>query len=60
MQASAAPDPTVARLVQQLDAERRARITAERRLRVVRLALARVMAQRKTVESKPAVPASPA
>jgi hypothetical protein len=45
------PDPRLLRVTQQLDQERRARITAERRLRAVKLALRRVLAARKPADS---------
>ena len=49
-----AADPRLAKLVQQVDTERKGRITAERRVRALRLALARALAAQrkaKAVES---------
>jgi hypothetical protein len=45
-----APDPTVARLVQQLDQERRKRIRAQRQAHALRMALDRQIA--KAAEAK--------
>ena len=55
---NSAADPRLAKLVQQVDTERKGRITAERRVRALRLALARALAAQR--KAKPVESASTA
>jgi hypothetical protein len=54
MKASPAPDPRLSKLVQQLDAEHRLRVAAERRARALRLVVNRLLVQRKSPEQEAA------